>query len=1291
MTAAGLLVATAVGAVEFATLRRQFGASDAATLARAQSDVLAAFARTGQALTARAAALKIDPELLTRARDDFGSAGTLFTLLDSVLPQALQSTAGLSVHGADLAPLAWIGRASDWPRERLAGPRAVFVAIDARGPWLVSIEPLPDPAHPAGPRLGTLVLEERVTPDLALTPTLAERLLLRHPAVAVAIRSLPTALGARSASVFPVQIGDGPVLAEAEISPELLSAARTRAADWLRAEVLIMLALVLLAGTAPLVEWRRHVRARRATLAASAVLVAMVVAARILVWFAVAPFNRSPHAETLSLLPNALLLAAAVWLVADLLERRRTRVPRQPLVPSTGDWHARLAAAYVVSGLLVVLLLWAYERSLQNVAARSSIDLIRFSLHPLEADRLGMASGLILLHASAIWGAGLLLRLPASLWRGTRSATRQGVALVSVVAGAAIALLILRTRSSVPLAPLLTAGVAAGLAAFAIPRVRVRARHASQAARLGGLFLGLLLPAVAMYPALNAFSRAAKERLVAEDYAPLAASQRADLENRQLPQALETIDGMVSLGDLVTSSSEEAAPTTDRAYIVWAQTELARSRTTSAVELYGPNGRLVSRFALNLPEYTETAVRGGNCAGWELYAETSPIAGTARNILRASRAICENRRRVGAVVVRAMLDYRALPFTPASSPYLAALSGNTETSETAAGRDVEFAVYGWSRAPLFSSGPSVWPLPTIVFDRMVAARKPIWAPVPREDGLFRVYFFSDRAGIYALGYPAPTLLGHLINLGELVFLVGVLYVLLLVAATLFNAVTSQTPAGGRALLREIRSSFYRKLFIAFVASAVLPVVVLAFATQRYFAEQFRTRVEEQALRTARVAQRLVEDYAALPRRETSPLAILNDQFMLLVQRAIDQDVNLFDRAQLVATSARDLFASHLLPSRTPGAIYRRVVLDRLPTTVEIEDVGGIPYLLAAAPVRTRGRDNIVAVPQPLRGQEIEEQTDELDRRVISASVLFILFGAAIGYWMAERIADPVNRLTRATRRIARGDLDARIAATSSDELRRLVEDFNQMADDLKRQRANLERTQRLEAWAEMARQVAHDIKNPLTPIQLSAEHARRINLDRGRPLSPVLDDCVTSILSQVKLLRQIAGEFSSFASAPTARPEPTDLPAVIEDALAPYRSGLTGRVAIEVLSDPNLPEAFVDRTVFARALTNIVENALHAMPGGGTLTVTSQAVQSNDRTVVRVEIRDTGVGMDQAALDRIFEPYFSTKATGTGLGLTIAKRNIELLGGTVMVTSARNVGTTVTLEVPAVLTGGVRL
>jgi two-component system, NtrC family, nitrogen regulation sensor histidine kinase NtrY len=339
----------------------------------------------------------------------------------------------------------------------------------------------------------------------------------------------------------------------------------------------------------------------------------------------------------------------------------------------------------------------------------------------------------------------------------------------------------------------------------------------------------------------------------------------------------------------------------------------------------------------------------------------------------------------------------------------------------------------------------------------------------------------------------------------------------------------------------------------------------------------------------------------------------------------------------------------------------------------------------------------------LRPLEIEEQLDELDRRILFGAVLFSLLGGALGYWMAERIADPVNRLTRATQRIARGDLDARIATTSADELGRLVRDFNQMAADLQRQRRELERTQRLEAWADMARQVAHDIKNPLTPIQLSAEHAQRVNIDRGRPLSPVLDECVTAILSQVRLLRQIAAEFSSFASSPTPHPAPTDLTALIDEVVAPYRTGLADRISIDVSAQEALPSLNIDRTLFARALTNIIENALYAMPGKGALTIrvrpspeirlrpdpTTGPVQSSQSDVesgfsriVEVEVTDTGVGMDEESLGKLFEPYFSTKATGTGLGLTIAKRNIELNGGTIRVASERGVGTTVTLTLP---------
>ena len=275
-----------------------------------------------------------------------------------------------------------------------------------------------------------------------------------------------------------------------------------------------------------------------------------------------------------------------------------------------------------------------------------------------------------------------------------------------------------------------------------------------------------------------------------------------------------------------------------------------------------------------------------------------------------------------------------------------------------------------------------------------------------------------------------------------------------------------------------------------------------------------------------------------------------------LSRVIAQDVNVFDGPGLLASSERNLFASGLLPTRTPGEAYRAIMLEGRPSFVGREcGRDRSQYLVAAAPVRIEARDAILMVPLTSRQQEIVAQVEELDRRVLLAAILFIMLGAGIGYSMAERIADPVNRLMRATRRIAQGDLDARVVATSSDELRRLVDAFNRMAEDLRRQRGELARTNRLAAWADMARQVAHDIKNPLTPIQLNAEHLQRVHADRGRPLGPLVDDCVANILGQVRLLRQISSEFSSFASSPEPHPAPADIAALVNGIVEPYRGG----------------------------------------------------------------------------------------------------------------------------------------
>src|SRR5262249_32674014 len=152
---------------------------------------------------------------------------------------------------------------------------------------------------------------------------------------------------------------------------------------------------------------------------------------------------------------------------------------------------------------------------------------------------------------------------------------------------------------------------------------------------------------------------------------------------------------------------------------------------------------------------------------------------------------------------------------------------------------------------------TVWTLPDSVFNRLVQSREPFWEVLKRGDETFRVHFLSDCGEIYALGYPVITGPGHVINLAELALLGGVLYAALLIGSTVFGALTSRTPVTGRALLQEVRSSFYRKLFLTYVAGAVVPVVILAFAIRTYFASQLRAGAVDAAQRTVTTAQRLV--------------------------------------------------------------------------------------------------------------------------------------------------------------------------------------------------------------------------------------------------------------------------------------------------------------------------------------------------------------------------------------------------------------------------------------------------
>jgi two-component system nitrogen regulation sensor histidine kinase NtrY len=301
---------------------------------------------------------------------------------------------------------------------------------------------------------------------------------------------------------------------------------------------------------------------------------------------------------------------------------------------------------------------------------------------------------------------------------------------------------------------------------------------------------------------------------------------------------------------------------------------------------------------------------------------------------------------------------------------------------------------------------------------------------------------------------------------------------------------------------------------------------------------------------------------------------------------------------------------------------------------------------------------------------------------LAAGVLLVAVTAAVV--LSGRIAEPVRELAEGARRVAAGDLERTVPVSGAGEVAELASAFNQMTTELRDSRERLLQAERVAAWREMARRLAHELKNPIFPIQLSIETLRRM-LDQdpqGRDgtarFTELFRESSETILDALASLRKIIDEFSQFARMPRPELRPLDVNAVVEQAVSLYRPRAE-RLTVEMELAPGLPAVAADRDQLARALGNLLANAIEAMAEGGTLRVRT----APEAPGVRVEVEDTGPGLDEKERTRLFTPYYTTKRGGTGLGLAIVQGVISDHGGRVQVKSEPGRGTTFTLLLPA--------
>ncbi len=417
-------------------------------------------------------------------------------------------------------------------------------------------------------------------------------------------------------------------------------------------------------------------------------------------------------------------------------------------------------------------------------------------------------------------------------------------------------------------------------------------------------------------------------------------------------------------------------------------------------------------------------------------------------------------------------------------------------------------------------------------------------------------------------------------------------------------------------------------------------------------------------------------------------ARLTDQLLLKARQSLGYEVELYSPDGFLQASSRWPYLQLRSPSRRihPEAFYLMGVHSgEVHTVIRKQREQYRTFTTFRTCFSRSGRPSgFLAVSIDLSArEELVAELRDMGMLIFLIAFFGFLLSTFVATWLAGRLSRPLSDLMKATSTVASGNLDVRLIPRSDDEIGHLVTAFDSMVARLKKQRTELARSQRLAAWAEAARRVAHEIKNPLTPILLSIQHLRQV-WDEGSPnFGPLFYRCSDTIVEQVKSLQRIATEFSRFARLPEPKLEPCDLNSVVKSAVAVFSEGLPDRIQLDLdLTDQNT-RCNLDQEAISRTLVNLIQNAVHAIEKKGVIRMSTRPVDQDSKRMIRLRVEDSGSGISEEIQARLFEPYFSTKDHGTGLGLAIAKKTLDEHGCTIQVKSEMGRGTVFKIDFPA--------
>lgn len=574
-----------------------------------------------------------------------------------------------------------------------------------------------------------------------------------------------------------------------------------------------------------------------------------------------------------------------------------------------------------------------------------------------------------------------------------------------------------------------------------------------------------------------------------------------------------------------------------------------------------------------------------------------------------------------------------------------------------------------------------YPFPVLI---QSAGMQPSTSVFNTRDNASELWFkYSDTKTVIVVHNHSLLLEG--ITVFSYVFGIQMLVVILLMGYRLYVSYFTRPRNSGRIIALTLR----RRIHFSMLGIVLFSFAVLGLVTMYFFKAQYNNSNKNKLESAMEVVEQSVQEYLRQDNALSTP-AVFDAEagspafkyFVSTLANNQKVDINIFNATgSLLVTSQDDIYDRSLLAHVIRPDAYQQMLIMGKSILVQREKIGDLPYLSSYVPLRNESGATVGYINIPFFSSErdLDYQISNIIVTLINLYAFIFLissvFTVLITRWITNVFNVIINQFNRLN--LSRNE---RIQWPYDDEIGRLVKEYNNMVRKVEENAAKLAQSERESAWREMARQVAHEIKNPLTPMKLNIQYLQQALRNKSANVEELTGRVSASLIEQIDNLSYIASEFSNFAKMPEARPEELELNSLLETAVGLYmnKEGIT--TTLEMPNDKLL--VFTDKSQLLRVFTNLLENAMQALQGRENRRIDVKLKKENSHVVI--SFADTGHGINEEVAARIFQPYFTTKTSGTGLGLAMTKKILEFWHGQIWFETEDGKGTTFFIRLPLI-------